>query len=132
MVTIFVAELETKAKIWVSSLVVDSAVFWISCCPMSPSQESGHEYSFYFFLLKLSFYKIYFKAKWRENQISTEILTVDLHSDCFLQFRSPANHCAQVLVFILETNRIHDQRGCGPLSFHLSVQWTVNLSSPRQ
>ena len=78
------------------------------------------------------FSKTYFKAKWRENQILTKVLTVDLHSDCFLQFLILANRCAQVLVFILETNRIHDQHGCGPLSFHLSIQWTVNLSSPRQ
>ena len=99
---------------------------------MSPSQESGHEYPFSFFLLKLFFEKIYFKAKWRENQILTKVLTVDFHSDCFLPFHSPANHGAQVLVFILETNRIHNQRGCGPFISHLPVQWTVHLSSPRK
>ena len=79
-----------------------------------------------------SFKKRILKQNGGKNQTLSKVLTVDLHSDCFLQFHSLANHCAQVLVFIPETNRIHDQRGCGPLISHFPIQWTVHLGSPRK
>lgn len=52
--------------------------------------------------------------------------------DSSFPFQIPAGDCAQIGVFILKTNGIHDQRGSGPVSFHFSIQRTVYLSSPRE
>lgn len=100
---------------------------------MSSSQESGHEYPFIFFSFKNTLSKkTYFKAKLRENQRSSEVLTINLHLNSFFQFLRSTSRCAHVSMFIVETNRIHGQRGIGPLISHLPIQRTVYLSSPRE